>query len=337
MSVRYESRLNSAGNTLVRALVGYRGKIPVRVCRTFPKGTHYKVIEKWVAEVKAIGVPPPKPPNFDKLIDRWLAFKRPQIAGRTYRDYHRECHLYLKGKFGILPNITSRDLQALFDSYSHLSPRTIQKIRTYCVMILDYGVLKGYLDKSPVTKDIVIPRKKRQRVIRVLSIEQFDRLRDALEDELGLLTLLQTGLRIGELLALEPKHILPGAVRVEQSLDSLWGERIVGPPKSDHSYRTISVPETLSSRLLEQHSGPFVCELNYEHLKSRLRRYCRDLGLARMTLHGLRHSHCTYLLAKGVNIIAVSRRMGHHSPAFTLSVYGHLVPSMDEGVLAALG
>lgn len=63
----------------------------------------------------------------------------------------------------------------------------------------------------------------------------------------------------------------------------------------------------------------------------------KALALPRVTLHELRHSHGTYLLAKGVNILAVSKRTGHHSLAFTLERYGHLVPSMNDKIDEVLG
>jgi integrase len=47
-------------------------------------------------------------------------------------------------------------------------------------------------------------------------------------------------------------------------------------------------------------------------------------------LHGLRHSHASQLLNAGVNIKAVSARLGHGSAAMTLSVYAHCLPGADE-------
>jgi integrase len=49
--------------------------------------------------------------------------------------------------------------------------------------------------------------------------------------------------------------------------------------------------------------------------------------------HRLRHTSGSMLIAEGRNIVQVSRWLGHHSPAFTLSVYAHL---LDDGVGAPL-
>ena len=53
------------------------------------------------------------------------------------------------------------------------------------------------------------------------------------------------------------------------------------------------------------------------------------LGL-RVTFHSLRHSHASQLIAAGLDIITVSRRLGHSKPSITLDVYGHLFPSTDD-------
>jgi integrase len=48
------------------------------------------------------------------------------------------------------------------------------------------------------------------------------------------------------------------------------------------------------------------------------------------TLHGLRHTHVSQLIAAGLDVLTVSRRIGHASPAITLDVYGHLFKNTDR-------
>ena len=47
------------------------------------------------------------------------------------------------------------------------------------------------------------------------------------------------------------------------------------------------------------------------------------------TLHGLRHTHVSQLIAAGLDVLTISRRMGHASAAITLRVYGHLFRNTD--------
>ena len=49
------------------------------------------------------------------------------------------------------------------------------------------------------------------------------------------------------------------------------------------------------------------------------------------TLHGLRHTHVSELIAGGVDILTISRRIGHANAAITLEVYGHMCRNTDEG------
>lgn len=55
-----------------------------------------------------------------------------------------------------------------------------------------------------------------------------------------------------------------------------------------------------------------------------------------VTLHGLRHSHASHLLASKVHPKIVQERFGHSSIAITLDVYSHLMPNIQEGAAAAV-
>lgn len=55
-----------------------------------------------------------------------------------------------------------------------------------------------------------------------------------------------------------------------------------------------------------------------------------------VTFHSLRHTHATQLLAGGVDPKTVSRRLGHSSVGFTLSVYTHVLEEMDSKATAVI-
>ena len=48
------------------------------------------------------------------------------------------------------------------------------------------------------------------------------------------------------------------------------------------------------------------------------------------------HTHATILLKAGVHVKVVSERLGHSSPAFTMTVYQHVLPGMQADAAAAL-
>ena len=66
-------------------------------------------------------------------------------------------------------------------------------------------------------------------------------------------------------------------------------------------------------------------------------RYFKDAikksGVKPIRLHDLRHSHATILINNGVNIVAVSKRLGHASVEQTLKTYTHLLKDTNEGMM----
>ena len=60
-------------------------------------------------------------------------------------------------------------------------------------------------------------------------------------------------------------------------------------------------------------------------------------GLPRIHLHDLRHTHASILLKAGVPVKVVNERLGHSSPAFTMTVYQHVLPGMQADAAAAFG
>jgi integrase len=59
------------------------------------------------------------------------------------------------------------------------------------------------------------------------------------------------------------------------------------------------------------------------------------LGMPEITFHGLRHTHASQLIDAGVDIVTISKRLGHASPDVTLRVYAHLF-RRDDKVAAAI-
>jgi len=54
----------------------------------------------------------------------------------------------------------------------------------------------------------------------------------------------------------------------------------------------------------------------------------------KVTLHGLRHSHASHMLASNIHPKIVQERLGHSSIAITMDIYSHLMPNM-QGEAAA--
>src|SRR3989442_11852591 len=135
---------------------------------------------------------------------------------------------------------------------------------------------------------------------------------------------------------------------VDQALEqtAAYGVRTKSP-KTKHGRRTISLPPHVVAEL-RQHwreqqeqrlamgagrasdaapvfatvDGKFMSPDAVSH---QWMREMDAIGMPQVTLHSLRHTHASVLLRGGVDVLSVSRRLGHGSASITLNVYGHLV------------
>ena len=65
-------------------------------------------------------------------------------------------------------------------------------------------------------------------------------------------------------------------------------------------------------------------------------RYVKARKLPAISFHGLRHSHVSALIAGGVDVLTLSRRIGHASPVVTMKVYAHLFSETDKTAAKAI-
>jgi integrase len=75
--------------------------------------------------------------------------------------------------------------------------------------------------------------------------------------------------------------------------------------------------------------------LHADHLAQRFERLVAWAGVPAIRFHDLRHTHATLLLKAGVPVHVVAQRLGHASPALTLSIYSHVLPRQQAAAAAA--
>jgi integrase len=115
-------------------------------------------------------------------------------------------------------------------------------------------------------------------------------------------------------------------------------------PKTEHSRRVVEVRAGLLGRLkpwrLACPKGPHDLvfpnqdgkpQLADVLLKRGFEPTLRRAGLRKIRFHDLRHSCASLLLSKGVDVVAVSRLLGHSSPVVTLNIYSHAIPKERGG------
>ena len=62
----------------------------------------------------------------------------------------------------------------------------------------------------------------------------------------------------------------------------------------------------------------------------------KKLGLKNIRLHDFRHSHASLLINEGINIVAISKRLGHESIKITLDTYSHLMDGSEDKLISVL-
>jgi integrase len=168
-----------------------------------------------------------------------------------------------------------------------------------------------------------------------------------------------SGLRRGELCGLRWSDVdLDGrTLAVRQTITTVDHRPVLGDVKTGPSRRVIDLDDTTvtvlrrhrtAQRAVRLMAGPgwadtglvFTMpdgrEWNPDTITQAFERLVAASGLPRITLHGLRHSHTTHLLAAGANPKLVSARLGHASVAFTLDRYGHVMAGHQAAAAAAV-
>lgn len=179
--------------------------------------------------------------------------------------------------------------------------------------------------------------------------EDIRRMLDATEDEMYrrfFLTLFQTGCRRGELFSLRWSDVDEKrcTISITKSLSrkTKKGPYAITPPKTYTSDRVIYVSGSLVAELRKQAeetgiSSQFLFGGNKPLAEKSTERAlavaCESAGVKPITLHGLRHSCASALLSRGVNLVAVSKFLGHKSIKETAETYSHLLPQ-DTAAMA---
>ena len=148
-----------------------------------------------------------------------------------------------------------------------------------------------------------------------------------------------------------------GAVRVERSLEETKEGLRLKSPKTRAGRRTVSLPasvvETLRVHRRRQMEHRLAIGFGRlgdddlvfaradasahppDNLSRDWRRTVLSLKLPRVSFHALRHSHVSALIAAGLDVVTISRRIGHANPAVTLAVYAHVFAGANKDATAA--
>ena len=218
--------------------------------------------------------------------------------------------------------------------------------------ILQYGVTMQAIQHNPA-RDVIIPRKQqnKEHKVKFFSNQELKQFLDYLEDldqssyenffdYVLYKTLLASGCRIGEALALEWSDIdlKKGTISISKTLNRY---QETNTPKSKAGLREIDIDKATVS-LLKQYKKrqqvqswqlgrsegivftPFTTKYAYACLlRKRLQSHFKAAGVPDISFHGFRHTHATIMLYAGIEAKDLQYRLGHSNISMTLNTYVH--------------
>lgn len=218
--------------------------------------------------------------------------------------------------------------------------------------ILQYGVTMQAIKHNPA-RDVIIPRKQqnKEHKVKFFSNQELKQFLDYLEDldqssyenffdYVLYKTLLASGCRIGEVLALEWSDIdlKKGIISISKTLNRY---QETNTPKSKAGLREIDIDKATVS-LLKQYKKrqqvqswqlgrsegivftPFTTKYAYACLlRKRLQGHFKSAGVPDISFHGFRHTHATIMLYAGIEAKDLQYRLGHSNISMTLNTYVH--------------
>lgn len=209
-----------------------------------------------------------------------------------------------------------------------------------------YNLRENPLKKAGLVHDSPLLQEKEE--IKIWSPEEFNTFSENISD-IEMYTIFNllyySGARIGEILALNLKDIdlYTGTLKITKSYQKIKKKEYITPPKSKSSIRIVKIPVFLSeiikkyiNNLYEPDSMQRIFLASRTNIHRCKNNTVKKLGLKNIRLHDFRHSHASLLINEGINIVAISKRLGHESIKITLDTYSHLMDGSEDKLISVL-
>lgn len=279
---------------------------------------------------------------------------------RTRADYLRDLERHVFPTFGDSPvdGIGRRQVGAWVIELRDggMQAKTIKNIQGLSSSVLADAIVAGLATANPFKGSMGTLPNARQEEMCFLTRAEFDLLLSFISEHYRALTqtLALTGLRWSEATALGVRAVDLSMRRL--TVTRAWkrtpdNHQELGEPKSRRSRRTIGIPPNLATVLEPLVAGQDPSGFVFTTKQGRPVRHnnywskvwqpavakARETGMDKQPrIHDLRHSHASWLIAAGVPLPAIQRRLGHESITTTIDRYGHLAPELDDAISAAL-
>lgn len=246
-----------------------------------------------------------------------------------------------------LQELTARDVQAFYNS---LPPPLSGSVKTKIHALLRRAIKKA-LALDVIKKDVtlnVTPPKNTPPKIEIFTVEEIAAIDAAFavsrcwaRYQLFFRLAISTGMRLGEILGLRVRSVSAGFLTVDNSIADVNGRLIDCPPKTPSSIRRVTISRTLAANLIGHHGGA-ACDyvfhtsnntpLRPSNINRMWKAILKEAGIKYRHFHCLRHTHATQLLAAGVPLLEVAKRLGHAKTSYTVNLYGHAIPGYDAQI-----
>lgn len=293
--------------------------------------------------------------RFDYWLDEWLKVKKVRVKEPTYIRYRNSIENHIKPHLGKYP--VERISAALIENFAQyllengrldktggLSEKSVLDILTIVKEAIKYTNTLGISTSCQIE---FIPLRCKQKEMRVLSQKESKILVSYLTVEsdvykFGIFLALYTGIRIGELCALQWKdwsfdtktiHISKTMQRLQkvERNEEKKTHVIVVEAKSKSSHRLIPLPDFILEIASKYKQPPNCYVISTERGKftePRVMQYqfkkCMDLcGIKDVNFHALRHTFATRCIESGFDVKTLSEILGHSSVKITLDKYVH--------------
>ena len=237
-----------------------------------------------------------------------------------------------------------------------LASSTVAQHHRVLHTMFDFAVQWGYMVDNPCNR-VKSPKVTTKKSV-TLSMEETARMFECLETEpherkTAVVTLIYCGLRKGELCGLKWSDIdfEAGTLSVNRALKYLSGVGVYEEaPKTENGIRTITMPSPVVSLLKEHRKNQKETRLKLgdrwkdtgyvftkwdgdtmhpDSLYQWFKNFIKKNNLPNVTLHELRHTNASMMIASGVDIATVSKRLGHADTSITTRIYTHAIKERD--------
>lgn len=227
------------------------------------------------------------------------------------------------------------------------SPVYLKKIRSNLNAIFNHAERFYDLKDNPIKK-VKCMGKEKGKEIEFWTLEEYMAFREVMKEKpeafYAFEVLYWTGIRLGELMALTRKDIdlEKRTITINKTYQVIDKEELVTSPKTDRSNRVVDLPVALCDELedflamfygLDEDARPFNKSKGY--YENSFKRGLKKAEIKDIKIHALRHSHITYLLAKGFTAVEIGVRTGQESIKIVLD-YAHVMPEKKVEVVDRL-